>query len=164
MTVISLDPGVQGTGVAIWSAENWNRRVPPIHVQNFDRLGTDGDWKGAANRMGKLLDGLMKEYGTVALHSEFPQLMSGAGGHMVAASGDLQKLTFIVGVFAQVAWANGAMFTEHLVHSWKGQMSKEAVIVRIKRKIPKVVELNPQTHSWDAIGIGLHAQGFFNER
>ena len=39
---------------------------------------------------------------------------------------------------------------------WKGQLSKEIVIERIKKRIPNVVEqFDPYKDIWDAIGIGL---------
>ena len=80
---------------------------------------------------------------------------------MTAARGDLQKLTFLVGNYAALTWRYGIAFYPWLVNDWKGQMSKIAVEKAIKRRLHDIEILGVDSHMWDAIGIGLHAQGHF---
>ena len=79
---------------------------------------------------------------------------------VVAASGDLVKLSLLTGSLLNVARVAG--FTPSLVKpsEWKGQLPKVIAHDRIARILKK--DLNGMSeHARDAIGIGLFALGKF---
>ena len=97
-------------------------------------------------------------------NGRFPIFFDNPGGHMVAKEGSLEKLGFLIGVMAELAWEKGAQFVPVMVNDWKGQLSKERVNVRIRRILRghSVAMLSPsESHDWDATGIGLYAKGYF---
>ena len=73
-----------------------------------------------------------------------------------AASGDLFRLTYQVGVLAD---ALDRVFERLPIllspHEWKGQLDKKALAARIWRAL----ETKYRDHEADAVGIGLHIQG-----
>lgn len=158
---MSLDPGVKGTGVALWNMETWGQEGSmPVDVFNIVP-GPGSSWLGVAHGMAEDYRKVFQNFNIARVDSEFPQFFDSAGGHSTAARGDLQKLTFIVGVYAGITWDFKAIWYPWLVNEWKGQLSKEIVERKILRRIPEVTKLGVESHMWDAIGIGLHAQGRF---
>lgn len=91
---------------------------------------------------------------------EMPEFQSGAGRQMGWKTGDLQKLTLLVGILA--ATAARALANVQLVtpSQWKGQLPKDVVQRRLETHYgSKLNKLNIQTHAWDALGIGAWALG-----
>lgn len=160
-THLVIDPGSGGTGIAAWSVENW--LSPQVHNPLYTHCayGKSKSWLSNSVAIADHVRNIVSNETIVAIHCEFPQFFSTAGGEMVAARGDLQKLSFIVGVFSEIAWAHKIPFYPYEVNEWKGQMSKNAVIKAIERRLPNIADLNPDSHAWDAIGIGLYAQSKF---
>jgi hypothetical protein len=156
--ILSIDPGISGTGFALWSE---NRELP-LKVGNvYSRAGT---WQTRANLLpGKLDEEIGAQPLLQRVYIEFPQRFNSAVGN-AASSGeesDLLKLTYLIGCF-------GLFFFErriqtHLipVNVWKAQLSKEAVIHRIRKRLPDIDTMKPASHTWDAIGLGLYARGLF---
>lgn len=68
------------------------------------------------------------------------------------SSGSLFKLGLLIGVYADVAYDKGIPYRLLLAREWKGQLSKAATALRVKR-------INNQTyksdHITDAVGMGL---------
>jgi hypothetical protein len=95
------------------------------------------------------------------VYSEFPQFYQDPGGEMCAARGDLQKLTFSVGVLAECCFNRNIDFVPILVSEWKGQLPKKIVNERILQILGPVACREFDTHIWDAVGIGLFAKGHF---
>jgi hypothetical protein len=157
---VSIDPGSTGTGIALWREEEWDALVPPIEVRNFMPAPINEHWRektfGIVARMQKDL----AKYDVRHAYFEQPEFFDTAGGHMAAKTGDLIKLTFFFGACAYAVEQLGIPMTFYPVHEWKGQLPKNIVTRRIIGRIPTVNRLKPQSHSWDAIGIGLHAKGF----
>lgn len=174
---LSIDPGLSGTGLAWWSEQHWGDVVPPIHAENlYCSVGatdstsgslagtTSSVWQARARSLSEKLQTRIREYAPAAVYCEFPEFMDSASGVMVATKGDLQKLTFVVGNFAQVCWNAGIPFYPILVNEWKGQMSKQKVELRIRKRLPDLVDqpYKAVSHSIDAIGIGLFAKGMLH--
>ena len=98
----------------------------------------------------------------IKFHCEFPHYMTSAKGIAATNKGLINKLSYLCGIFACIALERGILQDAILVRDWKGQLPKEAVIKRIKRIAPNTVRIiHPTSHDWDAIGIGLYAQGLF---
>ena len=73
--------------------------------------------------------------------------------------GGLFQLAYVVGIY----YALSVNWTDHIqivnAPKWKGQLTKEATQARIIRKLGYTPKCNE--HEFDAIGLGLWAQGRF---
>jgi hypothetical protein len=94
---------------------------------------------------------------------EFPEYQTGASRSMGWMRGDLQKLTYLVGVLSRMSHDQGAVFEPVPVSQWKGQLPKDIVIDRIQQALGTraCTKLGITTHAWDATGIGLWRLGVF---
>lgn len=88
---------------------------------------------------------------------EFPNFQESAKRSMGWRTGDLQKLTFLVGVLAQAC--RPAQFTPVTPVQWKGQLPKHLTVKRVTTALgPDVcAAIGLKSHAWDAAGIGLWA-------
>jgi hypothetical protein len=112
----------------------------------------------------------IEKIGPPLIMCEIPAYQGTPSRSMGWKKGDLQKLTYLVG---SMGYACSSMilrknpitipyYATVTPAGWKGQLSKEIVIQRIKKRIPDVVEqFDPYKDIWDAIGIGLWAIGDF---
>ena len=158
--ILSIDPGITGTGICRWNSLGWKKFEYPTGIETFSPRRFD-DWTYTAEVYHDKLKQLADEYDVKRIYCEFPQYFQSAKGHAATAKGDIHKLAFLIGVFAAVAYEIGSEFTPIYVNTWKGQLPKEEVTRRIIRKLPDIrTRLAPESHEWDAIGIGLFAQGF----
>jgi hypothetical protein len=86
---------------------------------------------------------------------EYPAFMPGtAGGMMVAARGDLVKLTILVGYLSSAFHWQGVQLIP--VHKWKGQLPKRIVEQRITAVLRSPLVKTLKKDEWDAVGIGLY--------
>lgn len=166
MCVLSIDPGLDGTGLAWWRWEGWKEPEGPFNCENLygaTREPEIGNWLVRGQVIASKLRVRISTPNLKVMHiyCEYPKFMDNASGHMVARKGDLLKLTTLVGVFAEMAWERRIPFTLVPVNDWMGQLPFEVMQRRLIDRIPDVVKLNPKSHSWSAIGIGLHSKGFF---
>lgn len=147
---MSIDPGLNGTGWAIFNG----KKLEDQGVLTFrDNL----PWEERAQMYGASIRSLHISYGVNQIFCEYPAFFDSAGGTMVAKKGDLLKLTYVVGLFGGMVCPTPF----HLipVHVWKGQLPKEVVNKRIKAILGEKKCVNIKTHAWDAVGIGLHILG-----
>lgn len=168
--MVSVDPGLAGTGVVVWIHET------PTLARVFTpprAMAESGDSDDALVVRAKHIAGELESLHAFALRKhptyrwsgaegvttsmvvEFPQFQQGAGREMGWKTGSLQKLTFLVGVLA------GAVpdeWTTRLVvpTAWKGQLPKDVVIRRMTARYGKKFceDIGVKTHAWDALGIG----------
>lgn len=155
MSFISIDPGIE-TGYAIWSQQGELRTFGVISH------GPRMEWLARTELTCGSLDQILAANPELAeMVCEWPQYFESEGGRGSAASGDLIKLVFMVGRTAQLAAYRGIRFLPVGVNSWKGQMSKEAVKARIKKRLGEAATVGIYKHAWDAVGIGLDHLGQF---
>lgn len=155
---VSIDAGLNGCGLAAWSLRQWGEVCPPLAIRNV--YARSGSWDERAYELVVKVLEFLSGYAAGTVFIEYPEFMpDSVKGWTAAAKGDLLKLTFLVGALAQALQAAGWRVVLVPVHIWKGQLSKKIVEARIKREIPEVIRLNPKSHSWDSIGIGLYAKG-----
>lgn len=81
--------------------------------------------------------------------------------HVAASSDAVIKLAIQAGAFAGVTALHGARFDYAPVQRWKGQLSKELVQRRIRKKLGVLHCVGFHRDVWDAVGIGLWRQGKF---
>ena len=168
MYLLSVDPGLTGTGVVYWRlGVPVAARVftPPQHVEReYTKPGEDSVVARARWLAGMILP-LHGEY-PCTLVIEFPEFQAGAGRQMGWKTGSLQRLTFLVGVMVGFLPAEWRVI---LVppSGWKGQLPKDVVTRRMIAKYGKAEtdKLKVSTHAWDAMGIGEWAwrQKFMEE-
>ena len=153
--LMSVDPGATGTGIALWRVGFGVVDPGIFYCKNL--FGGDGDWWERADQLVPQLSTLLHKYGVVEMVIEYPQFMESLKGQASSRQGDTLKLAFLVGRYVQAARELGIRNIRRVQpDEWKGQLPKDVVERRIIAKIPEIVEvLNPKTHSWDAIGIGL---------
>lgn len=170
--ILSVDPGVNEAGFAVWAEKAWYERSrPALPVQAFV-LRCRTDEKAFYERVEDILDQLdvrLRGVKITRLYTEFPVLFGGAVGQAVARRGDLTHLAFSVGMIAEWARGQSARFICYPVYEWIGQLPKDVMHTRVRNTLlryyrPREVDsvLQRPSHHWDAVGIGLYAQGFFN--
>ena len=144
---ITIDPGISGTGWAVWD-RNWK-----LLKHGVIFASSALSWEPKTMQITDRLYDVCIRHNVSEMHIEYPAVFGGAGGAMVAGKGDIVKLAFFVGHVCA-----GLQVPFHLVEvrQWKGQLPKDVVIRRIKKILPDV---KATSHDWDAIGIGLFKKG-----
>jgi hypothetical protein len=153
----TIDPGLGGTGLAIWD----KNLLHPVNTYAIT-VGAIGDWLQRAQTYGIRLDMAIKKEETPIqkIYIEYPRLMATASGMASAERGDVFKLMFLVGVYAEVCWRNGLEFVPLPVNTWKGTMSKEVVAKRILQRLGENAKF--PNHTEDAVGMGIYLKGLMN--
>lgn len=156
--LVAIDPGLQGTGIAKWVEGDLLRTL----VLNTPSKLRDAEWHQRANDMAEqVLEFTGGSGDDVKVVCEMPEFFAGAGKMMGWKTGDLQRLTYLVGLFA--GRLHPRAFEPVPVHVWKGQLPKRVVQERIEGRLGHDLcrALAIETHAWDAVGIGLWALGRF---
>lgn len=158
MQTVTVDPGLLGTGYAVWGSVD-----APLHsgvLKVPSGLSKKLYWTDRcfflADKFRTLLLELTVPYSEIYI--EYPKFFQSATGLASAGSGDVFKLTFLVGVLAQTVRENDRIFKELPVNIWKGNLPKEVIIGRIKQRLG--VEYG--NHVADAVGMGLFLRGELN--
>lgn len=157
--IMFIDPGLSGTGVAVWRAEDFHGASltgvfrPPVFHKSFSRKNLES--------YVELLIELIGQYGVIEVWCENASY-HGAGsakGQMVASKGDLVKLAQLIGAYKATSYLEGVSFNLVSVMEWKGQLPKKVVNDRILKVWPECACTN---HDFDAVGIGLWKMGLIN--
>jgi Holliday junction resolvasome RuvABC endonuclease subunit len=160
--VMSIDPGIGGTGVAVWDLELWKTpKVNPLATYVLTPTGQK-IWTADMYELFEMFDELLDKHNPAQLWCEYPQYF--LGNHSATTEGNIYKLSSVVGMYMGMIKSRGGILAPVYVNEWKGQMSKDATIVRIKKRLPNIDLLNVKSHAWDAVGIGLYAQGLFGDK
>lgn len=154
--VYSVDPGLGGTGWAEWTQRRNPERVGILTNRR------PGELADRCHTFGYELKKIIKRGGGLdrAVHVwiEMPQQMTSIAGH-AAQKGSIYSLTFLVGYLACSVWPCQVQLVQPV--QWKGQLPKQIVAERAARIIgaERCRELDIKSHAWDAVGIGLWANG-----
>ena len=161
--MISIDPGVGGTGYAVWEQSEVFTTANLLTFGTLHFKTGQTEWLEKAQTITGLLEHLMAEHPLKMFVIEYPNFMQGSGGRMVAASGDLVKLSVLTGMLINVGSRQCRTIRLVSPNEWKGQLPKSVTASRIKRTMGWTSKqtLKPSDHALDAIGIGLWAQGRF---
>lgn len=158
--LISIDPGLAGTGVVRWANRKpiAARVMKPIMRDVRDKI-KDGE-EDLIPRARDLADQLVSdaalfifEYTTVVI--EFPEYQASADRAMGWKTGSLQRLTMFIGVLIGVMPRTWRVILVS-PSGWKGQLPKDVVQRRMTAVYGanKMKELGVTSHAWDALGIG----------
>jgi hypothetical protein len=168
---IGIDPGFGGTGLALFRGNHlysvvWLRKVGKRPFEERAHLLAINirDW--LEHEMQQEEAPQVGIVGRPLIVCEIPGYQNTPSRSMGWKKGDLQKLTYLVGAIGQACATlelcdDPPLFPVYSTVTpagWKGQLSKEIVINRIRKRMPDVDEkFSPKLDVWDAIGIGLWA-------
>lgn len=158
-SLVAIDPGVH-LGWAFWPD---NKRYPVRCGVVKPQHGKSKDFflniHSTTHQLGEIILMLKPKF----IVCEWPQSFTSVGGRAASGAGSIIKLAFGIGQLAMIADACEASFIPIPVAQWKGNLSKHIVIKRIKKTLTsaRLNYLEPFSHSWDAIGIGLFCKGMF---
>jgi hypothetical protein len=164
---MTIDPGIAGSGFAVWDKFQWDLMMtsnigykssnlifkpPMIHL--VKKFNTDFKYM-------LFLQTFIKALNIKRIYCEKPKFMGmgSAKGHMVAVKGDLITLAIFVGSLKATALLNHVPMYMVEISEWKGTLSKEIVNEKILTLWPGC---KAKSHDWDAIGIGLYLLGLIN--
>lgn len=170
--MLSVDPGVNAVGLALWRWGGTRRKKlePPVRAW-VDKLPSsvlrrETDWHVKMTRMLEIVresiytNMVRDRLRITAVFVEWPEIRSGSVGHAAAVRGDVSALAYCCGAMCE-------MFPDVrckllAVSEWKGQLPKEVVNKRITRAIGSKDRSGNafETHAWDAVGVGLVGKGF----
>lgn len=160
-SLLSVDPGLTGTGWAFWYSL---RHEAPAKVGVF-KTGK-GEWWERAQQIADQIVALCDSRTKVV--AEFTEYHAAVTSSMGWKTGDLQRLTFLCGAIAGRVYPRE--FFPITTSGWKGQLPKDIAAQRVQAIIGKKtcrqlglpdIKRRSDTHAWDAVGIGLWAQGRF---
>jgi len=149
--VLTVDPG-WNTGYAFWEAHNKLPDVGMFKVSKAKSIAsTEARLSDLWCKFEDLIDKYMPKLELCIIESV--QLWEGSLTSMTAARrGDIFKLSMLIGGYAKVCMDRGVDFEFLTAQQWKGQLTKKAVELRVKRRIGQVYAAD---HITDAVGIGL---------
>ncbi len=179
-TVFTIDPGMSGTGVAIWDHERFeNEKIKPflqlqtelgiigISTCNFPLISPEEimqlRFKSKDEYINQLYS-LLHWKNCARVICEDADFRRGDKGSMVAESGDLVTLAKFIGSVEATAILKNIPVELVTANKWKGQLDKKKTVDRIKKLWPASVDVcgNERTaHAWDAVGIGYWKLGMF---
>lgn len=154
--LLAVDPGLNSLGYAYWGRKQTPDQAPKtvglLHAPRRHELPERCRW------LAERLDDIVFHERDIRIVSEYPAYF---GGQSVRgwAKGDLQKLTFLVGVLA--GYFQDSEFTEVTPGTWKGQLPKSVVIRRLQKRFGPGATREWEKDAWDAVGIGLWKLGRF---
>jgi len=151
---LTVDPGVGGTGLALWGA--YPRKGPRVTLCITPE--TKGSWELRAQQVVLQYGEFLKKYHPDSTYIEEPSVWMTPKGLASAGRGDVGKLIEIVGMLSVMTYIYCEQWPIKVpVVKWKGQLPKNIVDRRIKRILGKTYN----EHVSDAVGMGLFLQGYF---
>lgn len=173
---LSIDPGLSGTGLAVWDDQgteaDWCTLAPPkrvysnINTYAVHAPGEDGWPIRMANIVGQInhIYEHLEVRGRVhKVYIEWPHFRGDEVGYTATSKGDIYKLSALIGGIMTITIHKfGGTVKLVPVTEWKGQLPKDIVTNRIKNVLGNNVceNLRISQHGWDAVGIGLYTKGF----
>lgn len=162
--VLTIDPGLGGTGWASWEASSWEKLCKPVASGAIEVASCDlkRDWWWRMDWLCDQMMGVVFQEKTNAYFIEQPQYMPGGVGITAAERGDLIKLAMLAGgICSRISYNHASTpWFPVPVSEWKGQLAKDICADRASRKLNMSFK-GKTTHEADAIALGLYCKGFF---
>ena len=152
-SLITIDPGVGGTGVALWVPQD------PYPIKTY-LLQPDSaaSWTNRVTWIGEGLQDILHNHKPKDALIEQPHFLRSRAGLAAANSGNLVKLSMLAGIVLFICKDYGCDVNTVLPITWKGKRKKEDTQRTIKIILPKLPKKNHNT--MDAVGIGLYHKGY----
>lgn len=152
MNLLAIDPGLVGTGWAVWQGKDHT----PIAcgVINGPR---DVEWQERVDVIVSAILDIIYQYDVLVIVCEQMEMYETAASSMSWKTGDLQRTVFLIGSISGATRRKIQRMVLTPPREWKGQLPKSVTIYRVKKTLGADVcrRLNIKTHAWDAVGIGL---------
>lgn len=149
-SVLLMDAGVTGTGYACLTG------CGIIALSGVIRGSAAVDWLTRCSLICKEFQTVLEDFRPFHVVIEVPELWTGsAKSQMSAGSGDLFKQSILIGSLFGFVWRQHARAWAITAQQWKGQLSKDAVMRRIYRRLPDLERKGLRDHEADAIGMAL---------
>ena len=161
----TVDPGLNGTGWAIWSQVKSSGQHPLASGVIHDKREGGSDWfPSGVHIVDRLIAQLENEDffeqpdGRSEVIIEYPGYWEGSPVSQTSArSGSLIKLACLVGMMADRCSVYRCRVTFITPQQWKGNLPKGI----IHKEILKRLGTKYREHEADAIGMGLYIKGAF---
>jgi hypothetical protein len=149
--LLTIDPGLRGTGFVVWTRAGTPVRAGVLTPPRTYEFQARALW--LAFEVQRIVAPTKRDL----VICEFPEYQASAARAMGWQTGDLQKLTFLTGVFAGILYPG--VFIPVTPSKWKGQLPKSVVEARVTKRLGRdtIRRLGIHTHAFDAAGIGLWA-------
>lgn len=169
---IAVDPGISGTGVAIFQIKPqlvkpigaFNVYPSALPIQEKHKITWMHNASSCFSHFKTEVSSWMEKKGLYlgiieVVWCEVPTVFDSAISLAAAKTDSITKMAFFCGLIAAHTWSRlGGTFCPVEVLEWKGQLPKKIVADRIE----KIIGPHPyKSHAIDAIGIGLHKMGVF---
>lgn len=153
MTMLSVDPGIRGTGLALFEQNNKYPKVvtclTPEHKE---------PWEKRFHWVCTMFEDFLIRHRPGECYLEQPTFFAQSKeGLHAARSGDLVKLSMLAGALYWLAVANSIEVYTVLPSTWKWRNNKSKTHDKIRSLLPALTKRYNE-HEYDAIGIGLFAQ------
>lgn len=162
--VLTIDPGLGGTGWATWEASSWEDLKKPVGHGCVSVLNADlkKDWWWRMDWICDQMMGVLFQEKANTFFIEQPMYMPSGKGLVAAERDDLVKLSILTGgIISRISYNRASTpWFPIPVTTWKGNLSKDLCQDRVERKL-KMNLSGSTTHAADAIGLGLYCKGFF---
>ena len=146
----SIDPGLTGTGVAIWRGNN----ARPYKTYSIKRK--------IQKEYMYYIRSIMIQWDVNWVVIEEAVYFSGnVRGQISTSSGKIFKLSRFIGALEQTLDDLDIHHDLVTPMKWKGQLSKQVTEMRIRKIIPNIDIKKNNDHEFDAVGIGLNVLGKF---
>ena len=150
MASISIDPGVNACGVAVWESVSNGNTLIYARLIKSQSAGAKAMVESVANNLD------LRTYDVLAI--ELPQIY--VRSRSKGDPNDLIQLALVVGAFVQRFTGTVVMYKPH---EWKGTVPKKIMIERILKRLSNDeksrIQKAPNSllhNTVDAIGIGLY--------
>lgn len=157
--VIFIDPGIGGTGYAVWSYGEF------LSYESGDTLCGPNEY-GVINCKDvnvqlEEFKRMIARFRPLLIHIEDAAFMPGSvKGQAAAKTGSVVKLAQYIGRLQQICADLDCEAELISVMKWKGTLPKKVVWDRIFKVLP---DLKAKSHALDAIGLGLWKMGVINQ-
>lgn len=151
--LMAIDPGLQGTGIAIWRGPS---HVP--HIVDVLKGPRGGEWMDRVEVIASFVREFYREHSIGEVVCEMMEF-HGTARSMMSWHGDLQRTLILIGsIHGRTHKADWRLTPPS---EWKGQLPKSVTIHRVQKAIGLRAchQLKIHTHAWDAVGIGLWHRG-----
>ncbi len=157
--VIFIDPGIGGTGYAIWFYGEFSSYESGDTLYGPNEYGII-NCKDVNVQLEKFKR-MIAYFRPLLMYIEDAAFMTGSlKGQAAARTGSVVKLAQYIGRLQQICQELRVTTELISVMKWKGTLPKKVVWDRIFKVLP---DLKAKSHALDAIGLGLWKMGVINQ-
>ena len=171
--ILTVDPGVYTMGACLWDeGEFYSSHVAmPKKRLCIDIAKKERKYLGAKGGVDYCINWITTWFEALELtecYCEKPSVWSNAKGYAASIQGHVLNMEHFRGRLYQVCQTYNCKFHDVPVTEWKGNLSKQLTVERIKQimfendgKLKATILTRQGSHDWDAAGIGFFLQGVF---